>query len=559
MEKVNTVMPTAIIYCRVSNVSADRDNNTGLEQQEQACRAYCDQKGYNVLEVIRETASGATLERPGIWSAIDTIRYGRADRVVVYALDRLSRDQTHQAVLIHAAEEKYGGKVESTREDYDNTATGALLRSIAGHVAEMERVNVVARMARGKLARVLKDKLLTSANPTYGYRWADDVPGQRTRYEIDETAAAIVRRIFALCLSGSSIRGIARTLNIEGVPTPAQHHAGQGHIGRRKVGTAWEPVQILRILRESSYIGQKAAYHLQSGVEHVKDATTGEMRRRKTVQVRTDGRIPLSPVTCPAIISESDFYAVQTRLADNKQFSVRNNHNPEALLLRGGILVCGGCGATMRGQRRPGRDTWRYMCPNRSSFNPDPRTACPSPTTVEAPTIDVDVWADVSAAYDKPDASGMSYIQRAVIRQVKDITERDAALAARLSEAESKAQHLERQRDNLRASLAETSNQSTRTFLVGQLDKLQEEIDGLDEYRAELGAAEAEVRSHSQWVQSVIARIQPVQKLDQFGYDDKRGVLRLLGVKVVLYREPQANGKRWVVAYDIELQSPGVP
>jgi DNA invertase Pin-like site-specific DNA recombinase len=549
-------MPTAVIYCRVSNVSADRDNNTGLEQQEAANRTYCEERGYTVLEVVRETASGATLERPGVWRAIDAIRCGKADRLVVYALDRLSRDQTHQAVLIHSAEEKYGGKVESTREDYDNTPTGALLRSIAGHVAEMERINVVARMSRGKLARAKKDKLMPASNPTYGYRWADDAVGQRTSFEVDETTADVVRRVFALYLSGLSIRAVAKALNADGVPTPAAHAASQGHIGRRPVGKGWQPVQVYRILKEESYIGKKTAYRLQVVVRHAKDASTGEMKKHKRIETREEGRIALS--CCPAIISEADFMAVQALFASNKLESVRNNHTPQALLLRGGILVCAACGANMRGMRRTGGGAYRYVCPNRGAFNPNPHTVCSSPSSVAAQAIDDDVWADVSKVAAKTEGGqGVSLLYRAAVDRVGNLLERVRQRNGRISAARETAQGLEEQRDNLLSSLRETSNPSTRVFLVKELDSLQDQIDKAEAYRQGLAASEAETDSEREWLDRLIDQVEAAV-YPASTYEEKRNVLRLLGVKVKLHKEVQDNGKRWTIGYDIELQTRGV-
>ena len=48
-------------------------------------------------------------------------------------------------------------------------------------------------------------------------------PTEKNKIVIDEEVASIVRRIFALALSGMSCRNIATLLNQEGVPTPATY------------------------------------------------------------------------------------------------------------------------------------------------------------------------------------------------------------------------------------------------------------------------------------------------------------------------------------------------
>ncbi|MCZ4269072.1 recombinase family protein [Rhodobacteraceae bacterium G21628-S1] len=49
--------PQALIYCRVSS-SKQRLEGSGLESQEQRCRAYADEKGYDVEAVFPDDVSG---------------------------------------------------------------------------------------------------------------------------------------------------------------------------------------------------------------------------------------------------------------------------------------------------------------------------------------------------------------------------------------------------------------------------------------------------------------------------------------------------------------------
>ena len=56
--------------------------------------------------------------------------------------------------------------------------------------------------------------------PMYGYRMH---PSEKNRIVIDEDAAPVVRRIFAMALAGTSCRQIAVRLNEEGVLSPAAY------------------------------------------------------------------------------------------------------------------------------------------------------------------------------------------------------------------------------------------------------------------------------------------------------------------------------------------------
>ncbi len=54
----------AIIYSRVSADAQERDG-TSLDTQEHASQEYVAANGWMLLEAIRDTASGSSLDRPG--------------------------------------------------------------------------------------------------------------------------------------------------------------------------------------------------------------------------------------------------------------------------------------------------------------------------------------------------------------------------------------------------------------------------------------------------------------------------------------------------------------
>ena len=51
-------------------------------------------------ECIKDTASGSNLDRPGIEKVRQMLSQGFVDVVLAYAVDRLSRNQIHIAVLL---------------------------------------------------------------------------------------------------------------------------------------------------------------------------------------------------------------------------------------------------------------------------------------------------------------------------------------------------------------------------------------------------------------------------------------------------------------------------
>ena len=142
--------------------------------------------------------------------------------------------------------------------------------------------------------------------PPYGYGVGED-----GRYEIDEEEAAVVRRIFSLCLrDGLGIRRIAQRLNEEGVQT------------RR--GRNWSMVSIRDLLRNPVYIGR----YDKLGVS--------------------------VPGNHHAIVSEPDFEAVAQQMSQRR--TAPGVSHPSEFLLAG-LVWCGEDQTRMIGVTR--RQQWR--------------------------------------------------------------------------------------------------------------------------------------------------------------------------------------------------------
>ena len=99
-------MKTAAIYCRVSTDNQEQEG-TSLQTQLENCLSYCQDRGYDVAYRFSEAYSGLSLERPKLDELRDLVRNDRVDLVVVYCLDRLSRDPTHGVILIQEMEKHH--------------------------------------------------------------------------------------------------------------------------------------------------------------------------------------------------------------------------------------------------------------------------------------------------------------------------------------------------------------------------------------------------------------------------------------------------------------------
>ncbi len=83
----------AVISLRVST-DEQAEEGYSLAAQERACRHHCEMYGWHVVDVFADEGLSGTLEpeaRPGLSAALDLIRGGWADALVVHKLDRLAR------------------------------------------------------------------------------------------------------------------------------------------------------------------------------------------------------------------------------------------------------------------------------------------------------------------------------------------------------------------------------------------------------------------------------------------------------------------------------------
>lgn len=543
-------MDTAIIYCRLSDPYSSEEK-TSLEQQEDACRAYCGGRGYIVLKVYHEQRTGYKnlAGRKEVWDAIDDIKYGRAQVIVSYSYERLARKGQYLDVLLYEIEDKFGGRFEAATEKVDgNDPMSKITRAVLGAAGEIERDRVVGRMARGKRDRSERGKLTVSANPHYGYRWVDDVKKGRTAYVEDDETAPVVRRIFQWAKEGKSTRWIARQLNAEGIPTPSMSAAANNHIGKRHVGAYWHSMTVRRILTDPTYAGQAYAYRWAKTSTHKKNRDTGIMEERVTTVLRDEDdetRIPLPETTWPALIDDATFAEVARRMGKegiNRMEARRNRKEIAGTLLRAGHIYCGLCKDRMYAERK--RGYYIYRCQRRAGavFHPD--ETCPAVGSVRAQDVDADAWNAVK--YVVAHQEDLQAILEERLSAGKDTPEFRyvAGLGAVMEEKRAK-------KERITKLVSLSDDPDTQRDLIAQIDALNQEIRNAEK---DLKAGMEVLKSAefmNRWVQEIIARdmmLSP-EGMDNLPYEEKRFLMGALGLRVDVwpkgYRE---DGKRWTIA-----------
>jgi len=142
MEEVTEVAT----YSRVSTTKQEFENQ--LEQ----LRRYCEKMGWKIVKEYNETISGKEKNRPVFKEMLKDAQQKKFDIIVVWALDRFSREGTSQ--IWHYMSTLNNAKVKfvSYTEPYfntDNEMVKDILLSVMGALAKQERIKISERTKAG--------------------------------------------------------------------------------------------------------------------------------------------------------------------------------------------------------------------------------------------------------------------------------------------------------------------------------------------------------------------------------------------------------------------------
>jgi len=316
----------AAIYCRVSTDDQEKEG-TSLKTQMKACIDYCHEKGYEISHRFSEAYSGLTLDRPKLRELQEITRAGYIDVIVIYCLDRLSRDPTHGVILTQEFE-RLNVALEAVTEDINNSELGKLISYIRGFASKLEAEKIRERTMRGKMAYLKNGKLPQGTGiGIYGYTW-DKATGKR---QIIAHEAEAVRKMFSMAIDGISVNKIALTLNRADI--------------RTKSGSLWYPLTIRRILRNQTYAGK---------------TYFGKTKRvgKNKIEAQPKESWILLPDITPPIITDDIFNRAQEAIKASKN---SRPLKPNAKYLLTGFMRCSKCGSTIGGKTMNGKYRY-YRC-----------------------------------------------------------------------------------------------------------------------------------------------------------------------------------------------------
>jgi DNA invertase Pin-like site-specific DNA recombinase len=138
-------------YIRVST-DEQRGSGAGLTAQRQAIARECEHRGWHLVDVIEDAGfSAKDLNRPGVRIALDLLREGGADALVVAKLDRLSRSMLDFASIMAAAQKQGWAMVALDCAVDTTTPAGEAMANVLATFAQFER-RLISQRTKDALA-----------------------------------------------------------------------------------------------------------------------------------------------------------------------------------------------------------------------------------------------------------------------------------------------------------------------------------------------------------------------------------------------------------------------
>jgi len=481
-------MVKAAIYARVST-DEQADKGYSLETQVMACQDYANRNSIEVIQIYKEDFSGTNLERPEFVKLQDEIRSGGVGIVILYSLDRLSRDHIDLLVLVRewlrSGIELYGLDVGKIEDEL------SILVMIKGWQSADEVRKIRERTTRGRRAKARSGKYVGSGTPPYGYKreGIKDI----VELVVHEKEAKIVKRIFDQYTGSNgesriALRRMVKELTAEGISPPGK-------------GEGWYPETVGRIIRSSTYKGEL---------------------------IYKDYVIPV-----PAIIEPDLWEAAQHQRVKNK-VEAKRNRKREYLL--SGMIKCS-CGIRMIGHAMQGGKYLYYGCGSKTYKK---HLAECKTKNVRADLADWLVWDWIKELLTDEDRLKKG------LRMVAEKREREQEpKRKRLTELKTHKRNTERKLENLTNELGEFEGKATakRAIREGientsdQFDTINAQIESL---RSDLYISE-EVAIDPEVIKEFAGSIKT--RLENPTFSQKRELLRIVEFEAKL-REDDSG--RWL-------------
>ena len=343
--RMDTRMITAL-YERLSRDDDVEGESNSIQNQKKLLEDYAKQHGFsNPVHFTDDGISGTCFDRPGFLEMMKQVEAGRVKYLCIKDMSRLGRDYLKVGQIMEILRQKgvrliaINDGVDSERGDDDFTPFRNIMNEY--YARDTSRKIRSTFQSKGKTGKHLTGLVI------YGYLWNET----RDQWLVDEYAAGIVKRIFAMTIDGMGPYQIAKKLQEEQVLIPsaylAQFDEGVNKNKTFKNVYGWGSSTIVNILEKREYLGHTINFKTR---KHFKD--------KKSHYVPED-QWTIFENTHEAIIDQETFDLAQKVRSQVRRYP--DGWGEVAPLT--GLMYCADCGAKMYVHRtNNGKRISQYTC-----------------------------------------------------------------------------------------------------------------------------------------------------------------------------------------------------
>ena len=331
MNQSNQIRKTAL-YCRLSQDDGIEGDSNSIQNQKSILRKFAEDHHFpSPCFYVDDGFSGGNFQRPAFQQMISDMENGEIGIIVTKDLSRLGRNQLHTGLYIEERFPMFGVRYIAINDNVDTDSSESNDLMPFKNLFNEWFIRDTSRKIRAVLkAKAERGERLGTRAP-YGYRKDPDTK----KLIVDEEAAAIVRRIFAMCASGSGPSQIARILKKEQILTPTMYAYTRYGITHTCLDTAhpynWSDSAIANLLENEIYLGNTV--NMKHSSRSYKDKRRVEHPREECMVFEN---------THPALITREVWDIVQRVRKNKRRLTKMEEQNKYS-----GLVFCADCGSNM--------------------------------------------------------------------------------------------------------------------------------------------------------------------------------------------------------------------
>ena len=320
------------LYCRLSQDDGLKGDSNSIQNQKNILQKFAEDHHFpNPCFYVDDGFSGGNFQRPAFQQMISDMENGEIGIIVTKDLSRLGRNQLHTGLYIEERFPMFGVRYIAINDNVDTDSSESNDLMPFKNLFNEWFIRDTSRKIRAVLkAKAERGERLGTRAP-YGY-----IKDPETKkLAVDDEAAAIVRRIFAMCASGNGPSQIARILKKEQVLTPTMYAYTRYGMNHTCLDTAhpynWSDSAIANLLENEIYLGNTV--NMKYSTKSYKDKRRVEHSREECLVFKD---------THPALITQEVWDIVQRVRKNRRRPTKMEEQNKYS-----GLVFCADCGSNM--------------------------------------------------------------------------------------------------------------------------------------------------------------------------------------------------------------------